>query len=98
MTAATTARDVPMQNQTKARHMPGEEGIWLFIVGDLVAADPARAFGPMNSARWKKCPCISGARWGPGPSMWKCTTLTSVSSWARATSASKRTEGVAAAA
>ena len=36
MTAATTPRDVSMPTQTKARHMPGEEGIWLFIVGDLV--------------------------------------------------------------
>ena len=36
MTAATTAPNVPLPSQTKARHMPGEEGIWLFIVGDLI--------------------------------------------------------------
>ena len=32
------------------------------------SAMAARAFGPMNSARWKKWPAISGARCGPGPS------------------------------
>src|SRR3990172_4753102 len=57
----------------------------------------ARALGPMNNARWRKWPAISGARWGPGPSVWKCRILTSVSSCARATRASSRTDGVAAA-
>ena len=56
-----------------------------------------RAFGPMNRARWRKCGAISGARCGPGPSMWRWTMLTLWSSGARATSASSRTDGVAAA-
>ena len=56
-----------------------------------------RALGPMNSARWRKWGAISGARWGPGPSVWRWTTETSESSGARATSASRRTSGVAAA-
>ena len=38
----------------------------------------SRAFGPMNRARWRKWPAISGARCGPGPSMWRWTTLTSL--------------------
>ena len=57
----------------------------------------ARAFGPMNRARWRKCGAISGARCGPGPSQWRWTTRTFASSGARATRASSRTDGVAAA-
>ena len=33
-----------------------------------------RALGPMNSARWRKCGAISGARCGPGPSVWRWAT------------------------
>src|SRR5450759_498322 len=51
----------------------------------------------MNRARWRKWGAISGARCGPGPSQWRCTTRTSRSSGARATSASRSTDGVAAA-
>ena len=61
------------------------------------SAIAARAFGPMNSARWRKWGAISGARCGPGPSQWRWTTLTSTAPRARATRASSRTEGVAAA-
>ena len=56
-----------------------------------------RALGPMNSARCRKWGAISGARWGPGPSVWRWTIETSDSSGARATRASSRTDGVAAA-
>ena len=56
-----------------------------------------RALGPMNRARWRKWGAISGAMCGPGPSVWRWMTQTSRSSGARATSASRRTDGVAAA-
>ena len=42
---------------------------------------PRRArSAPMNSARWRKWPAISGARCGAGPSMWRWIMVTSCSS------------------
>jgi hypothetical protein len=59
--------------------------------------DGGSGVGPDEQRPMPEVPAVAGARCGPGPSQWRWTTLTSRSSVARATSASRRTDGVAAA-
>src|SRR5579859_664100 len=56
-----------------------------------------RTLAPMNSARCRRCPSMSRATCGAGPSACMCTISTFSSVWARATNALSKTAGVAAA-
>ena len=78
----------------EVRDLGQEDG---HVVGATFVDRSPLAFGPTNSARWRKWDAISGARCGPGPSVWRWIIPTFCNSGARATSASSRTEGVAAA-